>query len=98
MFSGGFTAKMFAKKSDIIGTTTDKLQNIYKTQSNSPLINQNAKVAFLQTNKNTESTPITLTQQSFMKIDRLTEISRVEDLVTFDIHGVLIKLTEYSVA
>lgn len=98
MFSGGFTALMFAKKSDIIGSTTEKLENIYKTQSNSPLINQNAEVAFLQTNKNTESTVVTLTQQSFMKIDRLTEISRIENLVTFEIHGVLTRLTEYSVA
>jgi len=98
MFSGGFSAIMFAKKSDIVGSTTDKLKNIYKTQSNSPLINQNAEVAFLQTNKNTESTPVTLTQQSFMKIDRLTEISSTEELVTFDIHGILTRLTEYSAA
>ena len=89
---------MFAKKSDIIGSTTEKLENIYKTQTNSPLIRQNAEVAFLQTNKNTESTPFTLTQQSFMKIDSITEISRVEDIVTFEIHGVLTRLTEYSVA
>lgn len=97
-FSGGFTAKMFAKKSDIIGSTTEKLENIYKTQSDSPLINQNAEVAFLQTNPNTESTPFTLTQKSVMKIDQITEIESDETLVTFEINGVLTKLTEYSVA
>jgi len=98
MFNGEFTAKMFAKKTDIIGSTTEKLENIYKVQSDSPLINQNAEVGFLQTNANTETIPFTLTQQSVMKIDRITEISSTEELVTFDIHGVLTKLTEYSVA
>jgi len=98
VFDGTFTAKMFALKSDIIGSTDENLENIYKVQSNSPLINQNMDVVFLQTNSNTETIPFTLTQQSFMKIDRITEISRTEELVTFEIHGILTKLTEYSVA
>ena len=58
LFSGTFFAIMYAKKSDIIGTTTEKLQNIYKTQTilSSTLIGQQADVVFLQSATNTETT------------------------------------------
>ena len=97
MFSGRFSATMFAKKSDIIGTTIEKLQNIYKPQTLTPLIGQNAEVVFLQTNPNTETVPVTLTRQSFMKIDSLIENNRDEELITYDLQGVLSRPTEFSV-
>ncbi len=56
LFSGTFFAIMYAKKSDILGTTTEKLQNIYKTQTASTLIGQQADVVFLQSATNTETT------------------------------------------
>lgn len=52
-FSGRFSALMYAEKNNIIGTTVEKLQNIYKLQKNSPLINQNAEIVLLRTNTNT---------------------------------------------
>ncbi len=53
-FSGTFSALMYAKKSDILGATTEKLQNIYKPQTVSSIINQTAEVILLQRNVNTQ--------------------------------------------
>lgn len=98
MFSGTFSALMFGKKSDIIGSTIEKIQNIYKPQSNSPIINQNAQVVLLQSNINTETpNPVTLTVTSTMIVDRVTKISEDEELLTYRVHGILTKPSEYAI-
>ena len=172
MFSGTFRAVMFAKKSDIIGTTTEKLQNIYRTQTNPNIVNQNAEVVFLQSNPNTESESsvslisitnggssyvtapsvvfsggggtgaiatasisggqvvlitvtnggssyvtaptvtftggsgsgatatasiaVVLTTSSFMKIDNITKNEEDEQLLSYTVHGILSRPTEYA--
>jgi len=89
LFSGTFSALMFAKKDDIVGTTTDKIQNIYKPQTETPIINQTAEVVLLQSNINTESTPVILTVTGHMKINRITKVSQDEQLVTYRLDGTL---------
>ena len=91
IFSGVFSARMFGKKDDITGATLEKIANIYKPQSNSPLVNQTANVVILQNNINTESTPKVLETISTMKINRITKVSETEQLLTFRIDGTLIK-------
>ena len=97
IFNGTFSALMFAKKTDIVGSTIEKIENIYKPQSTSPIINQNAQVVLLQANINTESTPVTLTVTSTMIIDRVTKVSEDEQLLTYRVHGVLTKPSEYAI-
>ena len=43
-FSGTFSALMYAQKTNIIGTTVEKLQNIYRLQTLTPIRGQNAEV------------------------------------------------------
>lgn len=97
VFSGTFSAIMFGKKSDIIGSTTEKIQNIYKPQTTTPIVNQNAQVVLLQSNINTETSPVTLTVTSTMIVDRITKISEDEQLLTYRVHGVLTKPSEYAI-
>lgn len=96
LFSGTFTALTFAAKSNIIGSTIDKIQNIYKTQSNSPIVGQNAEVVFLHNVTNTESSPSIFTTQSFMKIDSIFKGSEDEGLTQYTISGSLTRPTIYS--
>ena len=97
-FRGTFSAIMVAKKDDIIGTTTDKLEEIYKTQSDVPLLNQNAEVVFLHANTNTEATPKILTTSSFMRIDRIEKLADDIGLVRYAITGKLTRPTTYAVS
>lgn len=53
-FSGRFSALMYAEKSNILGSTAEKLKNIYRLQTIKPLIGQNAEIVLLRTNTNTE--------------------------------------------
>lgn len=97
LFSGRFNAIMYAHKDEFTGGKLDQLDKIYVTQTNTPLINQQAKVVFLHSNKDTESpTPSVLTTSSTMKIDRLKKISPDEDLLLYTVSGTLIKPTVYS--
>lgn len=96
LFRGTFTALTQAKRSDLEGSTIDKLTNIYKTQSLAPLIGLNAEVVFLQSNQNTETpTPSTFTSRSFMRINQIQKITSVEDLLKYRFTGTLTKPTEY---
>jgi len=95
-FSGTFSALMYAQKTNIIGSTIEKLQNIYRVQTSSPIIGQNAEVVLLRSNTNTESTVSTLTRKSFMKINRLVENSPDEDLVSYTVKGTLSRPTIFT--
>jgi len=95
-FSGTFSALMYAQKTNIIGTTIEKLQNIYRLQTSSPIIGQNAEVILLRSNTNTESPISTLTRKSFMKINRIKENEPDEDLVSYTIHGTLTRPTIFA--
>lgn len=96
MFSGVFSAEIYGQKTNIIGSTIEKFQNIYKLQTLSPIIGQNAEVVLLRSNQNTEGSPSTLTRKSFMKINPLDEISDDEDLLNYNITGILTRPTIFT--
>jgi len=95
-FSGTFSALMYAQKTNIIGNTIEKLQNIYRLQIASPVIGQVAEVVLLRSNTNTESPISTLTRKSFMKINRIKENEPDEDLVSYTIIGTLSRPTIFT--
>lgn len=95
-FSGTFSALMYAQKTNIIGSTIEKLQNIYKLQLNTPIRGQNAEVVLLRSNTNTESPVSTLTRKSFMRINRIKENEPDEDLVSYTIIGTLSRPTIFT--
>jgi len=95
-FSGRFSALMYAQKTNVIGSTVEKLQNIYRLQTSSPIIGQNAEVVLLRSNTNTEGTVSTLTRKSFMKINQLDENAPDEDLVSYTVTGTLSRPTIFT--
>jgi len=95
-FSGSFSALMYAQKTNIIGSTIEKLQNIYRLQNNSPISGQNAEVVLLRSNTNTESPISTLTRKSFMRINRLKETEFDEDLLSYTVIGTLSRPTIFT--
>jgi len=64
-FSGTFSAKLYVNKDTVIGNDLDALQNIYRVQTASALIGQNADVVLLRNNVNvqkvTTATAVVLT-------------------------------------
>jgi len=95
-FSGIFSALMYAQKTNIIGSTIEKLQNIYRLQSSPPIIGQVAEVVLLRSNTNTEVTPSILTRKSFMRINRIKENEPDEDLVSYTVIGTLSRPTIFT--
>jgi len=95
-FSGTFSALMYAQKTNIIGSTIEKLQNIYRLQAASPIAGQVAEVVLLRSNTNTESTVSTLTRKSFMKINRIKENSFDENLLSYTVIGTLSRPTIFT--
>jgi len=95
-FSGTFSALMYAQKTNIIGSTVEKLQNIYRLQTASPIAGQVAEVVLLRSNTNTETSPSTLTRKSFMKINRIKENAPDEDLVSYTVIGTLTRPTIFT--
>ena len=95
-FSGRFSALMYAQKTNIIGNTVEKLQNIYRLQNSLPVIGQTAEIVLLRSNTNTESTVSTLTRKSFMKINQIDEVSFDEDLVSYTVIGTLSRPTIFT--
>jgi len=86
---------MKAKKSDLEGTTIEKIVNIYRVQKNSPIKNQIAQVVLIQSTQNTEATPKTFDTSSFMKITRIRKNSTDINLVSYIVTGQLTKPSEY---
>jgi len=95
-FSGAFSALMYAQKTNIIGSTVEKLQNIYRLQLNTPIRAQVAEVVLLRSNTNTETSTSTLTRKSFMKINRIKENEPDEDLVSYTVIGTLSRPTIFT--
>jgi len=95
-FSGSFSALVYAQKTNVIGSTVEKLQNIYRLQISSPIAGQVAEVVLLRSNTNTESPVSTLTRKSFMKINRIKENAPDEDLVSYTVIGTLTRPTIFT--
>ena len=95
-FHGVWSALIFAKKADIDGTTLDKIELIYKTQTNSPLIGQLAEIVMLHNVSNVANpTPDVFQQKSFMRITRMDKLTADASLVAYRIVGQLTKPSEY---
>lgn len=95
-FHGVWSALIFAKKDDIDGTTLDKLELIYKTQTSAPLSNQLAEIVMLHNVNNTVNpTPDTFQTKSFMRITRMDKLTTDASLVAYRIVGVLTQPSEY---
>lgn len=98
LFRGSFTALLQAKKDDIVNAgTINLLSEIYKIQTSSPSINQNAEVVFLNANQNQETIPKTLTTTSFMIIENMEKIDGDEALLAYRLTGKLTRPTLYGV-
>ena len=95
IFRGQFSLITQAKRSDIEGNTTDKISQIYKMQTQAPLIGQHAKAVLLHSVTNNESPVSTFTTKSFVKITQIQKYSSVTDLVKYTITGTLYKPSEY---
>lgn len=96
MFRGKFNSLIFAKKADVDGTPTssaNKLDNIYKMQSNG----QHIQAVFLHAHQSLESSPSTLTEQTFIKVTSMEKLTDNEELVSFDVTGNLIKPSIWTV-
>lgn len=93
IFTGTFNANIYAKKSDI-GSTDEKLDKIYLLQANG----QHIEAAFLHAVDNTEGTPVTLSQTSFVKVTSMMKIASDETLVGFNVEGRLIKPSTWATA
>ena len=99
LFRGSFTALLQAKKSDIVNAgTINLLSEIYKVQTSSPSINQNAEVVMLHANQNQETIPKTLTTTSFMIIENMEKIDGDEALLAYSLTGKLTRPTLYGVS
>jgi len=93
MFRGKYNSLIFAKKADVNGATADKLDNIYKMQTNG----QHIQATFLHAHKSLESSPSTLTEQTFIKVTSMEKLTDNEELVSFDVTGNLIKPSIWTV-
>jgi hypothetical protein len=93
IFSGRFSAEMYAKRQDLDGGTIDKLDNIYKVQTNGEL----PTIVFLHAHTNTESPPRTMTSTTIVKVTRMTRYELDEGLVTFNVQGTVLQPTTYLI-
>jgi len=99
LFRGSFTALLQAKRTDIVNAgTINLLSEIYKVQTSSPSINQNAEVVMLHANQNQETIPKTLTTTSFMIIENMEKIDGDEQLLAYRLTGKLTRPTLYGVS
>ena len=88
-FSGQFSCQMYLKKSDILPSTLNALDQIFLPQSNGEL----GTAVLLSSTPNTEATPDILTESIPVNITSIEKISETEQLVKFFLRG---NLTEPS--
>ena len=91
-FSGQFSCQMYLKKADFLPSTLNSLAQIFRPQANGEL----GTAAFMHSNTNTETPPITLTESFCVNITSVEKVSENEDLVHFNLRGNLTKPSEYS--
>ncbi len=92
-FSGQFSCQMFLKKSDIELGTLNSLSQIFLPQSNGEL----GTAVFLQSNDNTETIPVSLTESIPVNITSIDKISETEELVTITLRGNLTTFSTYNI-
>ncbi len=98
IFSGTFSALMNASVDNIVGSTTDKIENVYKPQINPNIIGQIPEIIFLNKNSDTQSSPDTLTTTSFVKITNVEKIDGSVSLLQYKLTGILTRPTTYAVS
>ena len=90
-FRGNFYGEIYADADDI-GSTAEKLNQIYLLQANG----QHIEATFLHATTN--QTPSTLTQTSFVKVTYMEKDTSDEAIVRFRVTGRLIKPSTMAVA
>jgi hypothetical protein len=90
-FRGTFSGQIYADADDI-GSTAEKLNQIYTLQSNG----EHIEATFLHAVTNNSSQ--TLTKTSFVKVTSMEEVSNDRELVVFNVTGSLIKPSTSAVA
>ena len=98
IFSGTFSALMNASVDNIIGDTTDKIENVYKPQIDPNVIGQIPEIIFLNNNSDTQSSPSTLTTTSFVKITDVEKIDGEAAILKYKLTGILTRPTTYAVS
>jgi len=93
-FSGLFECELYAKKSDINGTTDEDLTKLGDLRSNGEL----NEVVFLKTAKNTESSVLTLTESIKVQIIDFTRLYDDHGLVEFRLIGDIVEQSTFTVA
>jgi len=91
IFSGTFSAFIYAKRSDLDGNTIDKLDNIGNIQSNAPIRSQLARITFLDQSNNTESPVRTFQKSCLVNITRVEKRQSQIDLITYRISGIMMQ-------
>jgi len=87
MYTGQFICEIRAKSSDVVGATTNLLDEIGLLQTSGEL----PEVVLLQSVTNTEGVPVTLTQSTKMMITNFQQTYDTEDLVVFKLTGEIIQ-------
>ena len=98
-FAGVFSVLLFGKTADLVGSTLEKFDKIYKTQTDtSGLKSQNAEVVMLHNLTNTISSPQTFQTKSFMRITRIDKLTTDESLLAYRLVGQLTQPSESSLS
>lgn len=93
MFSGRMQFETYMKRQDFDGSTIDKLDNIYKTQSSSGEL---PEVVLLHAHTNDEPTTLTVTTR--IKVTKLVRWEDDEGLVRVRVEGSVVEPTNYGVS
>jgi hypothetical protein len=93
-FKGLFECELYAKKSDINGTTDEDLTKLGDLRTNGEL----NEVVFFKTAKNTESSVLTLTETIKVQIIDFTRLYDDQGLVEFRLIGDIVEQSTFAVA
>jgi hypothetical protein len=94
VFSGVFSALLFTKTADLIGSTAETIQQLVKLQTGSGRISQKGEIVMLHQLQNLNSE--TNQTKSFMRINEVHRLTTDESLLAYRILGILTQPTEYA--
>lgn len=96
-FKGALQCKMYAKKADF-GAGSHQLNNIYRLLTAGASKNQPPEVFFLNTSKDTEGTPATLTQTIKLRVTNVRPLYVKDQLVVVQLTSTILKPSDFVVA
>lgn len=96
MFSGMMRCEIFVKESDFLGTTVERLSNIYKLQAAGSLRKELPTIGFAHGEVNALND--TLTVFTIVKITSIRKLSSTEQLTKYTLAGTVIKPSAWVVS